>query len=132
MTDLRTALARFVSRGPAMGPAPPDTQQLRDDLSAIIRRNTRYFLVPFISYAALLVLVVAGFILWRNEPLKVGAILTVAGISIPFLIRGMQSMWSTKVRSEMLLALASTLDPGVLGAIAKTLLNDLWPDKKKD
>jgi hypothetical protein len=125
MSDLRTALDRFVSAGPAMGPAPAEVQQLRDDLAAIIRRNTRFFLVPFLGYAVLLVLVVVGFVVWRSEPVKVGAILAVAGVSIPFLIRGMQSMWSTKVQSEMLLALASTLDPGVLGAIAKTLLKNL-------
>lgn len=130
MKQLRTALVRFVSAGPAMGPAPAPVQQLRDDLAAIIRRNTRFFLVPFLSYAALLLLAVVGVVMWRNEPLKMGAILTAAGVSIPFLIRGMQSMWSAKVQSELLLALASTLDPAVLGGIIKTLLKNFAPLKQ--
>ena len=130
MTNLREALSRFTSAGPAMGPDTSDVQRFRDDLAAVINRNTKFFLIPFVSYAALLVLVVAGFIVWRSEPVKVGGILGVAGISIPFLLRGMQSMWSTKVQAEMLFALASTLDPAVLGSIAKTLLKNI-NDKKK-
>jgi hypothetical protein len=130
MTNLPEALSRFVSAGPAMGPDANDVQRLRDDLAAIITRNTKFFLIPFVSYAALLMLVVAGFIIWRSEPVKVGGILGAAGISIPFLLRGMQSMWRAKVQAEMLLALASTLDPAVLGSIAKTLLKNINDNKK--
>lgn len=130
MTNLPEALSRFVSAGPAMGPDANDVQRLRDDLAAIIGRNTKFFLIPFVSYAILLMLVVAGFVTWRSEPAKIGGILGVAGISIPFLLRGMQSMWSAKVQAEMLLALASTLDPAVVGSIAKTLLKNIT-DKKK-
>jgi hypothetical protein len=130
MTNLPEVLSRFVSAGPAMGPDANDVQRLRDDLAAVIRRSTTFFLIPFVSYAILLMLVVAGFIIWRSEPIKIGGILGVAGISIPFLIRGIQSMWCAKLQAEMLLALAATLDPAVLGSIAKTLLKNI-SDKKK-
>lgn len=68
---------------------------------------------------------VFAFVLWHAEPLKAGAVLAAAGISIPWLVREMRALWIASVQVEILLALASTLDPAIVTSVVKTILKNM-------
>lgn len=126
MNPFEAALAHFVGTGPVMGQQQPiDIDRFRRDLNAVASRNAKLIFLPFGATLFLFVLAVLGFVLYRSDPLKVSAVLGVAGVSIPLLIRLMVNLWSLKVQSDTLLVLASTLDREIMLSIAKTILKNM-------
>jgi hypothetical protein len=124
--ELKAAVERFAATGPVMGPEQKiDIDRFREDLLAISNRNAKFFWVPFITLTILLALGVASFVIWRAVPLKASGLLAAAGLPIPWLVREMKDFWNTKVQSDTLLVLASSLDPAIMTSIAKAILKNM-------
>jgi hypothetical protein len=122
MTDFGKLIAQYAQSAPTLGPAKSfPAEALRTDLKSLIQKAGRYFLVIFILLVILLLACIAVLGQYYNDPAKAVALLAASGISIPFLLRMMLRMWESKVKSEAMLLLATSLNGESLRAVVLTL-----------
>lgn len=126
MVKLNALLARYVATPPKMGPAAPfPADALRRDLESLLRSNSIYFTVIFTLLVILLLLSVGLLAYYLDQPGKAAAVIAATGISIPYLLRTMLRMWETKTHAEALLAMAATMEAGMLRTVVTTLSRTL-------
>ena len=99
-----------------------DVRRVQRALEEITRRNGRIFAVLVAMISALFLLCIAALIWWSSDPAKAAALISASGISLPFLLRFMRDSWRTKVQTDTLLVLASTLEPGAVRQVLKAFL----------
>jgi len=132
MNDLQKVLAKYSARPAAMGGAVADTagapndqarsESLRKDLKDVSDRNKSVF---FLCVAMVLVLFVGAcwlVLTHLQQATFIQGVLAVTGISFVGLISQMVRLWKVKVSSDMILVLASSLNPADTRSILEILL----------
>lgn len=132
MTSVASAVAAYatVAVTPELGAQPSKSGRSRRtaferDLLQVSRTNAIYFNVCFgVIVAALLG---AGGITLRflDSPQTIKTIFGVLGISISGLIALLASLWREKVRADLLLVLARSIDDEQLKSITNRLMSKL-------
>src|SRR5215467_9827080 len=102
MSGLVEILARYTDDSPDFGGSQRlDPERLRRDLTEIGRRNGKFFSICVAMLAVLFFGEVVLVWVSLSHPKQVAAVLAVTGVSFPFVIKTMLSLWKEKVATDI-------------------------------
>jgi hypothetical protein len=116
-------LAPYIQDQPELGGRPNfDVERFRADLDRVRLNSARMFWIWVGAVLVIFTLALLIFVLWVRTPWQAAGVLAAAGVSIPNLIRQLQTAWEQKVQADTLLAFAGTLDPAIMNSIVRAFL----------
>jgi len=111
---------RVVSTSP-----PLNVEKLKQDLSAVTKNNTKYFILCVIMVLVLFVVSITVVLTNLGKPDIIKVVMAAFGISCAGLITMMIKLWREKSNTELLIILAINMDLDTLKAVVAVLAKKL-------